>query len=582
LFVSSHFEHPEGLLRMDRRTFFGLSAGALLGNKFLAGESVSDAQAGKIDYVRERMGVGPYSISKDHRPPHILVISADMISPDMYHPARAFSKQVQLPAIRSLMNDGTFFSNAFCTVPLCSPSRASYLTGRYSYVNGNSERAPEGLETELRADDIIFPEYLKAAGYVTRQVGKCHVGAGKFRDAFGDNDQPWDRWSPPVFDDDEFLAYQRRLGVKPQKYSREIVFKMQDRTTPGNSTGGWVVQEDGKPFPLEAQYSYYLGKKAIDVVENFASDGLRKDHPLYLQLDFFDPHQPFSIPAGFENRERELRKTMTVPASWRAAKERDFKRAPDEPEIVDIYRRYWGIYDSEQLINYRIAYVLQMEIVDQVIGMVLQRLKELGLYDEMMIAFISDHGEMNGRRATVDKGVYAHPDVLRVPMIFKMPGSTSRQHATVETPASLLDLSQTIFDITGIKPEARFDGISLLPAIQSGQGTEERTQLFFGGWHVGVNFDCGIQARSANGRRYVYAYNCSSQVDELFDLDSDDAVNLISDSEHSAIRKEFIQRLGAALQADPRWVGYWAEFRIARYSDLPGAHGDMQLFTVHD
>ena len=75
------------------------------------------------------------------------------------------------------MQDGTFFSNAFCTVPLCSPSRASYLTGRYSYVQGNGERAPEGLETQLRADDIIFPEYLKAAGYITRQVGKCHVGA---------------------------------------------------------------------------------------------------------------------------------------------------------------------------------------------------------------------------------------------------------------------------------------------------------------------------------------------------------------------------------------------------------------------
>ena len=567
---------------MDRRSFCSLTAGALLSKKILASQSPAAEQPAKLRFAQERTGGGPFLDRGNGNQPHILLISADMVGPDLYHPARSLSKHVQIPAIRSLIEDGTFFSNAFCTVPLCSPSRASYLTGRYSYVQGNSERAPEGLETELRADDIIFPEYLKAAGYVTRQVGKCHVGAKKFLDAFGDNDQPWDRWSPPVFDDDGFLAYQRELGVKPQKYAREIVFRMQDRTTPGNSAGGWIVQEDGKPYPFEAQYSYYLGKKAIEAVESLVGSGSLKRHPMYLQLDFFDPHQPFSIPAGFEDRERELRQIMSYPDSWRAARQRDFQRAPDEPEIVDIYRRYWGIYDPEQLINYRIAYVLQMELVDRVIGMVLKRLKELGLYDNMFIAFISDHGEMNGRRATVDKGVYLYPDIARVPMVFKLPANLPRQHATVESPASLLDLSQTILDIAGIKPEAKFDGLSLLPALQSGQGSEERTILFFGGWHVGVNFDCGIQRRAADGRRYLYSYNCTSQVDELFDLDSEDAVNLIASPEHAKVRKELIQSLGAALQADPRWAGYWAEFRIARFNDLPRTEGDMQLFGMPD
>ena len=71
------------------------------------------------------------------------------------------------------------------------------------------------------------------------------------------------------FDDDEYLAYQRSLGVKPQKYSREIVFKLQDRTSPGNSAGGWIVQEDGRPFPFEAHYTYFLAKRAVDTIRNF-------------------------------------------------------------------------------------------------------------------------------------------------------------------------------------------------------------------------------------------------------------------------------------------------------------------------
>jgi arylsulfatase A-like enzyme len=565
---------------MNRRNFFSLTAGAILGTNLPSGEPQTPQRDAGLKFTQQRTGVGPFRLPGGGSAPHMLLISADMVSPDLYHPARPVSKHVRIPNIRSLMEDGTFFSNAFCTVPICAPSRASYLTGRYSYIQGNSERAPEGLETQLRPDDVVFPEYLKAVGYVARQIGKCHVGTKKFLDAFGENDQPWDRWSPPVFDDDDFLSYQRSLGVKPQKYSREIVFRLQDRKTPGNSAGGWIVQEDGKPFPLEAQYSYYLGKKTIETVEALLANGSGKRHPMYLQLDIFDPHQPFSIPAGFEDRERELRAAIALPESYTAAQQRDFQRAPNEPEILDIYRRYWGIYDPEQLLNYRVAYALQMEIVDHTIGMVLARLKELGLYDEMLIAFISDHGEMNGRRAMVDKGVYLYPDVLRVPLVIKTPRSLGRKHAAVGSPVSLLDLSLTLLDFAGIKPEAKFDGVSLVPYLRDGEGSEDRTLLFFGGWHVGVNFACGIQHRTADGRRYLYSYNCTSTFDELYDLDSADAVNLIDSQEHKNVRAEVIRLLGTALQADPRWVGYWAEFRIAHFDALPKEAGDMQLFTT--
>ena len=566
---------------MNRRNFCTISAGALLGNGILSAQAQA-APSAPLHFTNELTGDGPFARGSGGRRPNIFLISVDMVSPDLYHPNRPLSHHVQIPAIRSLMQDGCFFSNAFCTVPLCSPSRSSYQTGRYSYVLGNGEHAPDGLITQLRDNDIIFPEYLRAAGYVTRQVGKCHVGAKKFLDAFGQNDQPWDRWSPPVLDDDDFLNYQRRMGVKPQKYSREIVFKQQDRKTPGNSVGGWIVQEDGKPFPMEAQYSYYLGQKAMETIDDLMEEGKAPQHPIYLQLDIFDPHQPLSVPAGFEEREKELRRIMTVPASYEAARKRDWKRAPDEPEIIDIYRRYWGIYDEEALLNYRIAYILQMELVDKVIGMFLAKLKESGLYEDSLIALISDHGEMNGRRALIDKGVFLYPDVVRVPMVMKPPRSTPVARPVVESPVSLLDLSQTLLDAAGIRAQARFDGISLLPQMLHGAEPDERTLLFFGGWHVGVNFACGIQHRFADGRHFLYSYNCTSPVDELFDLNSNDASNLIGDEMYATVRDEMIHRLGKALQADRRWSGYWTEFRLARYASLPQAAGDMQMVNVSD
>lgn len=559
---------------MDRRQFLGAAASAAVSSVFTSAQT---QQASSRHYVQQRAGVGPYLRTKVGKQPNIFVISADMVSPDLYHPDRPLSKLVRLPNIRSLMADGTFFSNAFCTVPLCAPSRASYMTGRYSYIQGNGERAPEGLETQLRPNDIIFPEYLRADGYVTRQAGKGHLGTKKFLDAFGENDQPWDRWSPPVFDDEAFLAHQRRLGVKPQKYSREIVFRMQDRKTPGNSAGGWIVQEDGKPFPFEAQYSCFLATRAVEMLRSITSTENPAGHPIYLQLDIFDPHQPFSIPAGYEQREKELRREIGLPDSYNSVLQRDFMKAPDEPEILDVYRKYWGIYDPQTLIDYRVAYILQMEIVDRAIGIFLDELRRSGLYDNSIVVFLSDHGEMNGRRAMVDKGVYLYPDVLRVPLVVKP--AVKAQGRVVKDSVSLLDLSQTLLDAAGIAPEASFDGVSLIPLLRGEVAPQRDGLLFFGGWHVGVNFACGLEHRTAEGRHFLYAYNLSSPDDELYDLNAVDAVNLIDQPEYAKVREEMIRLLGEQLERDPRWIGYWAEFRVARYNSLPKTNGDMQLFA---
>ena len=566
---------------MNRRELLALAAGAAAVGatpKPCQAKSPRDAAPSGVHYIDDRTGAGPYRRSQRSNSPNIFLITADMISPDFYLPSRSMSKELHLPAIHSLMKEGIFFSNAFCTVPLCAPSRASYLTGRYSYILGNGERAPLGLDSELRPTDTIWPEYLKAAGYVARHSGKGHVGTKKFIDAFGENDHPWNRWSPPIYDDDSYLDYQRRLGVKPQKYSREIVFLQQDRKTPGNSAGGWIVQQDGKPFPLEAQYSYYLMQRAFNELSDLATSPVDRNRPIYYQLDLFDPHQPLSIPEGFEQREAELRKSITLPKSYEQVKAHDWRRSEDQPAIYDLYRKYWGLYNAASLREYRIAYALQTELVDRIIGVFVDKLKSLGLYENSLIIFNSDHGEMNGRWAMIDKGVYLYPDVLRVPLVIKPPSTMKVAPRVVQEPVSLMDIGPTVLSTVGIQPEAKLDGRSLVPQLKGSATAEDRNLLFFGGWHVGVNFPCGIQQWNPDGSHYLYSYNCTSPVDELYDLNSVDAENLAQKPEHAALRKQMIDRLGSALQRDPRWTGYWAEFRIAKYFDLPKTQGDMQLF----
>lgn len=541
-------------------------------------ERKSDKQSEPLKFIDSKTGQNPY---RHHRrsgnPPNIFLITIDMVSPDFYHPSRPLSQEVNLPTLQAMMKEGVFFKNAFATVPLCGPSRASYLTGRYTYVLGNGEHAPDGLETELRPDDVIFPEYLQAIGYVTKQCGKSHVGTRKFLDAFGENVNPWHQWYPPIYQDEDYLEYERRLGVKPQKYSREIVLLQRDRKTPGNSVGGWIAQEDGKPFPLEAQYSYYSAQRALDKLEDALTSPAARGQPVYLQLDIFDPHQPFSVPAGFEEREKELRAVMTLPETYRKVQARDWKPFPNQPNIYDLYRGYWGLYNPQSLVDYRVAHALQMEVVDQALAHLIRTLKERGAYDESLIVVMGDHGEMNGRWALVDKGVYLYPDVLRAPLVVKMPSSLGIQPHTVDAPVSLLDVAPTILSVAGIEPNARLDGESLIPHIEGTATAADRDLIFSCGWHVGVNFACGIQQWDGKGNHHLYAYNAASNIDELYDLNAIEAENLAQELRYAELKGEMINRLGTLLQSDPRWGGFWAPFRIDKFSELPKRRGSMQL-----
>ncbi|UCE04932.1 MAG: sulfatase-like hydrolase/transferase, partial [bacterium] len=242
--------------------------------------------------------------------PHIFLITVDMISPDNYLPSRDLAGHVNLPNIKSLADNGIRFDNALTTSPLCGPARAALFTGTYPPYLTNGERAPLGMKLELDKEDIIFQEYLRRSGYNTKHVGKCHVGIEKFMDAFGENDDAWNRWAPPLTDDDDYVAFLHRKGVKPPKYTKELRGMQIDRKTPGNSLGGWIQQTNGSPFPKDAHYSVYLAEKALAKVK--AAQMQTPNSPVYLQLNFFDPHQPFSIPAGFKEREVELRRHIKL------------------------------------------------------------------------------------------------------------------------------------------------------------------------------------------------------------------------------------------------------------------------------
>lgn len=523
-------------------------------------------------YLDEMTGHGPFRTSENIEHPNIIFISTDMVPPEFYVPG---ALDIHTPNLDTLRDNHIFFTNSCATSPLCSPSRAAYLSGHHSYITTNSERAHDGHEIHVRPSDILFPEYLKAVGYHMRHVGKSHVGAHKFTDIFTENDSPWDRWSPPWYDEDAYITFLKEKGFDGLTFKKSIYGRDLLGNEGGNFYGGWLDEQKGKPFPKEATYPAYLVQRAINAL-NVRTD---KDQPLYLQLDFFAPHQPFAIPAGMEQREREIRLNLSLPDSYNEWTENNHQSPWTEPRVYEIYRRNWGLHDAETVLDYRVANQLQFELIDELLGQLFDHLKTAGLYDDTWIFLVADHGEMNGEYALIDKGAYLNPRVIRTPIFIKPPTNheLGTTHETITAPVSLLDISPTILNIAGIKTDARLDGVSLFDTLKQIPRPVNKPILFEVWSHVIPNPCIGMTFTASDANNYIFTFNASDQIDELYTFsDNLDRNNLI-DAEPD-LRNEAIRTLHKHMSNDERWKSYKGYLELTYPEVLTEASGDRQLF----
>ena len=521
-----------------------------------------------MHFLDEKRGLHPFHARAGRRP-HMFVFTMDMVPPEFHREPSPCRGAMRLPALDGLRADAVDCRNAFSVSPLCGPSRASLFTGRYPYITVNEERAHDGAEVAVRTDDPIYPDYLKAAGYRLGHVGKSHIGTASFLRAFGESCSPWNRWAPPVYDDPEYHMYLAGLGVDGFRFAREIRGTKPDGATPGNSYGGWLVQRDGAPFPMAATYPHYLVHRALGVLDSLRMQA--DDAPLYLHLDLFAPHQPFFLPSGLEERERELRAAVPLPSGysrWQANR----GQAMAEPRIYGTYERNWGLNDPAAAREYQIANMLQMEVIDAALRIFLDRLKELGLYEDSLFLLAADHGEMNLERGLVDKGAYCHAKAARIPFLLKLPGNemagTSR-----DQDICLLDVAPTLLALAGIAPCARYDGIDLLDE----HAMRDEPFVFEAGWHVAPNPGVAIHGRFPQGH-FRYVYNAADTIDELYDLGDPDYRNRIGDASLASVRIALRRQLQAIFEGDPRWRCYRQAFELDRGEDLLAKTGDNQMF----
>jgi arylsulfatase A-like enzyme len=394
--------------------------------------------------------------------------------------------EVKTPNIDRLAHGGAYFPNTVVTSSLCSPSRATFLTGqttRNHRVVDNNNSSEQGL--------VFFPSYLQKAGYETAFFGKWHMGEGS------DAPRPgFDKWVSFLGQGVYFPSQRTTLNVDghhvPQKgyITDELTDYAMD----------WLQKERDpkKPFFL------YLSHKAVH------TDPL----PAPRHAHQYDGTH-FSIPASAANTPENNRgKPMWV------YNQRNTWHGVDFPYHTDM-----------KMSEYLKGYYATLSAVDESLGRLLDYLKQNGLEQDTMVVFTSDNGFLIGDHGLIDKR-NAYEGSVRIPMVVYAPGLVP---AGVTNPGRLrnLDLAPTFLDLAKVALPPQFEGQSALPLMTGAVAPSDwKPGDFVYEYYWEWNFPMTPTTFAIERGRVKYIqYHGVYDMEELYDLarDPDEMHNLIDD-----------------------------------------------------
>jgi arylsulfatase A-like enzyme len=436
------------------------------------------------------------------------------------------------PHIDGLAAQGVRFETAYTACPVCSPARATVMTGLYPHAHGicsNVHNLGSSVH-ELSDGPDLLSRRLQSAGYRLGYTGKWHLGTER-TDAFGSpvtpclpKDVGFEGQNFPGHGGGGFGydEYKRYLADHGWEHRVDLL----DET--GQRGGGTLAG------PVESTVPYFLTQHSIDRLDEFrAGDG-----PFFLWHNFWGPHGPYYATREYVDLYRDVPIPEWPNYGWPA-------RSIPGPHWNKIHpraeRMTWR--DWEEQIRYYYAFT---SMIDDQIGRLLAHLDATGLAEDTVVIFAADHGETLGSHGGLtDKGFHHFEETHRIPMMARFPdGRWAGRVVDGHGFASLADLYPTILDLAGAEAPAGRHGASLLPWLQGDEAGRDEAVTEF----CGVN-DIALTQRTLRWRDWKYGYNCSGP-DELYDLAADPAEtrNLIDHVDSREVARELRQRLLAWME----------------------------------
>ena len=410
--------------------------------------------------------------AKAASPPNIVLILIDDLRWDAM--GCAGHPWAKTPNLDRLASRGTRFENAFVTTSLCSPSRASILTGQYMHAHGVQDNF-----TKLPAALPAFPGLLQQGGYRTAFLGKWHMGDSQLIQGGEDSDAP-----QPGFD--HWISF-RGQGV----YSNP------------------VLNFNGARRKVEGYTTDILTEESVRFIER-----QRKDRPFALYLSHKAVHSGHD-PAP---RHRELYSGQDVAtpgsAAVREGKPAWLLRKRDESRH-GLRNLYAGAFDLPGLVR---QYMRCLAAVDESVGAVEDALARTGSLENTLIVFLSDNGFLLGEQGLADKRVMHDPSI-RIPLLAAWPGRIPAGSVRREM-ALNLDIAPTLLDAAGISRPSSMHGASLL-GLFGGTPAEWRKDFVYEyAWDWEAPHTPGVVGVRTENHSYM-EYQGIWDVNELYDLQRD-------------------------------------------------------------
>ena len=455
----------------------------------------------------DRKGEGSAQLTAKQKRPNIVVILVDDMRWDEY--GEAGHNYIKTPNIDRIAKEGATFINAFATTPLCSPSRASFLTGQYAHTKGIIDNTARNVQSHQLN---TFPKQLHDNGYATAFIGKWHMG----------NDDS----KRPGFD------YWVSLKGQGEAIDPALNINGEQQTVKGYVTDilidhslRFIKQNHEKPFLL------YLAHKAL--------------HPNIMQRD--DGKVVDLGEGGFIPAERHLGMYETAVFNRRL----NYNIPPlDKPALA---RRIEGLVPLSQETSTKEKTIRErsemLMAVDEGLGTILRALEEKGELDNTIVVFTSDHGYWYGEHCLDLERRLAYEEGIRIPMLIRYP-PTIKAGTKPEQMVLSIDLASTLLDMAGVTPGIHFQGRSWVP-IFTGTVKDWRSSFLVEYYSDSV-FPRIVKMgyKAVRNQRYKYIHYVDLQgMNELYDLAKDpyELRNLIDNPDMTRTLKKMKKELNRLL-----------------------------------
>lgn len=459
--------------------------------------------------------------------PHVIVLMTDQ---HRFDTLGAYGdRQCDTPNLDALANESVIFDRHYTSCPLCVPARTSLATGMWASRIGvivNYWIPEEAKYGTLQPRYKTLYERFAEEGYRVAQIGVQHVNC----------DPPLPKRVPDglFVDNAEYKQYMAQQGLalpsdKPYRAPCpdfvEGNMVVAEYTAP--KTGIW-------PHAPEHYYDQWIARRAVEVIEQ-----ADPDQPMLLFANCWSPHCPLWVPEPYASMYDPAK--IDLPANigqW----------YPHQPamQLVNLPGFMGATVSIDDWCRAWATYLGMVTLVDKSLGQIVAALKRRGFWDDAMVIFTPDHGEMLGAHRMWQK-MCMYEESIRTPMFIKPPHmDRSRAGSRIAGLTSHIDFMNTMYDYTGIGSDPSTDSLSLRPLIE-GSAARIRDEVFseFSG-----NAGRGSFSRAIITDRYKFVY-CRTQPYtraeyELYDRQNDplETRNLASDPAHRPIRDDLARRLG--------------------------------------